>query len=51
MSSSKKSLADKIVRETPRADTIPQPFFGGGMGMMAPMHPVPFGPANHFAPP
>ena len=61
MSSSKKSLADKIVRETPQRTQgmlpqmnlppPPQPFFGGGLGMMAPMHPIPFGPVNHFAPP
>ena len=61
MSSSKKSLADRIVRQTPQRTQgmipqiqlppPPQNLFGGGLGMMAPMHPVPFGPVQHFAPP
>jgi len=61
MSSSKKSLADKILRQTPQRTQgmlpqvhlppPPQQFFGGGLGMMAPVHPVPFGPMQHFAPP
>jgi len=59
MSSSKKSLADRIVRQTPQRTQgmvpqiqlppPPQNLFGGGLGMMAPMHPVPFGPVQHFA--
>ena len=61
MSAGKKKLADKIVRETPQRTQglppqinlppPPQQFFGGGLGMMAPMHPVPFGPINHVAQP
>ena len=61
MSSSKKTLADRIVRQTPQRTQRmipqiqlpppPQNLFGGGLGMMAPMHPVPFGPVQHFAPP
>ena len=56
MSSSMKSLADKIVRQTPQRTqgmppqmNLPPPpkqFFGGGLGMMAPIHPVPFGPMH-----
>ena len=59
MSSGKKSLADRIVRQTPQRTQgmapqmllppPPQNFFGGGLGMMAPMHPVPFGPPQHYA--
>ena len=61
MSAGKKKMADKIVRETPQRTQglppqinlppPPQQFFGGGLGMMAPMHPVPFGPINHVAQP
>ena len=61
MSSSIKSLADKIVRQTPQRTQgmlpqmhlppPPQQFFGGGLGMMAPIHPVPFGPMHHAVPP
>ena len=61
MSAGRKKLADRIVRETPQRTQgllpqmnlppPPQQFFGGGLGMMAPMHPVPFGPVNHFAQP
>ena len=61
MSSSKKSLADRIVRQTPQRTQAllpqmqipppPQNLFGGGLGMLTPMHPVPFGPVQHFAPP
>jgi len=60
MSSGKKSLADRIVRQTPQRTQgmlpqmnlppPPQQFFGGGLGMMAPAHPVPFGPMQHFNP-
>ena len=52
MSAGKKKLADRIVRETPQRTQgmlpqinlppPPQQFFGGGLRMMAPMHPVPF---------
>jgi len=59
MSSRKKSLADKIVRQTPQRtqgllpqmQIPPQNLFGGGLGMMSPMHPVPFGPVQHFVSP
>ena len=60
MSSGKKSLADRIVRQTPQRTQgmvpqlnlppPPQHFLGGGLGMMAPVHPVPFGPVQHFTP-
>ena len=59
MSARRKKLADKIVRETPQRTQPqmptapfmalpppPQQFFGGGLGMMAPAHPVPFGPPS-----
>jgi hypothetical protein len=59
MSARRKKLADKIVRETPQRTMPqlpsgpvlqlpppPQQFFGGGLGMMAPTHPVPFGPPS-----
>ena len=69
MSARRKKLADRIVRETPQRTQSqipqvppgpfmnlpppPQQFFGGGLGMLAPTHPVAFGPPslNHQPPP
>ena len=63
MSARRKKLADRIVRETPQRTVPqippgpvmqlplpPQQFFGGGLGMMAPAHPVPFGPPSFNQP-
>ena len=53
-------MADGIVHETPQKTqgllqmNLPPPlqqFFGGGLGMMASMHPMPFGLVYHFAQP